>query len=150
MKKFAPTYHARERWVGRIVNPERFPHYNHCKKNCIDCHRELAVIQNIVSRSCPDIDLAMCIALRRCVSENQIVTDHNFLKSIRNKYEDDKNLKFYTNGKAVFVVLERIDDVPLILSIMTEDMIDGTIIKNTQKEDLKTVFNRWKQEAKRK
>ena len=150
MRNFAPTYHARERWVGRIVNPDRFPHYNHCKKNCIDCYRDLVVIQSIVSRSCPDIDLAICIALNRCVRENMLVTDYTFLQVVRKKYGEDRNLKFYTNGKAVFVLLERINDIPVVLSILTYDMIDGTVIKNTEQEDLKTVFNRWKREARSK
>ena len=148
------TKHARERWVTRIADPERFTHLNSCKRirrNCSECGWDLNAAHSTIRECRRGIDIAIVSAYRRARDDKMFVTDENFKEAIRKRY-GEKNLKFYNDGRAVFVVLDPAPDldIPVLLTIMTPDMIDGMVFQVMEPADMKAVFDRWKREMKRK
>ena len=141
--------HARERWIVRIVNPTRYAHLDQCT-GCEVCTSLLHELRNIVKIGARQIDGRIAATFRHARDKNSRVTDVSFLEAIRKKHGDEAAFfDFLVNGNAVMMLSRRPEqEVPLLVTVMTTDMIDGTVIRRMSNEEMKTVFQRWKTEAK--
>lgn len=142
------TSHARQRWVERIADPKRYGHLKRCHlENCEKCSSLLYDIHGIIKAYGKTIDGAIVQRYRRAKTENSKVTDVSFLKAMAKQHGDLACFEFLRSENAVFMTkLE--ENTPILITVMGIGMIDGTVLRNFSKEELKTVFHRWKREIK--
>jgi hypothetical protein len=87
---------------------------------------------------------------RQARTNGDRVTDVSFQEAVKKRYREEAGqFDFLISGKAILVTALRPDaDTPILLTVMTTDMIDGMVIRNLNTEELKTVFKRWRHESK--
>lgn len=141
------TTHARERWLERIVDPQRYSHLKQCP-GCQKCNDLLFDIRYIIKQYGRDIDRSIIRRLMCAKESGAKVTDPAFQESIKKQYPNEK-LEFYVDGDAVFVIGDDpTKPIPVLLSVLTYDMIDGTLLRGaTNKQELDAVFKKWHFEA---
>lgn len=141
------THHARERWVERISDPDKYSHLSTCQ-GCAVCHRLMNQIKTAVEFAKRHIDYEIMRRYRYARRENHVVNDVSFLQAQLKLYREDFPLyEFYQNGNAVFIIKNDVKP-PVLTTILSQDMIDGTAIRTMKGSEMKEVFNRWKFENK--
>jgi hypothetical protein len=149
------TNHARERWLERVVDPKRYEHLRTCrcpKVNCPECTSLIHDIRGILRLSRRVIDGRIASCYRNARDNNKRVTDISFIEAINKRYGEEiaANMDFLiSQSGAAILVTARKEDTPVIKTILTADMIEGTIFRNLNKDELKQVFSRWKHERRR-
>jgi hypothetical protein len=151
------TNHARERWLERIVDPKRYEHLTTCpcpKVNCSQCTSLIHDIRDILRFDRRVIDARIASCYRDARDHGRKLTDVSFLEAIKKRHGDEvagaSEFLISHSGKAVLVILKKDNDPPVLKTILSADMVEGTIFRNLEGEDLKKVFNRWKHERKMK
>lgn len=144
------TKHARERWVERIADPKRYSHLLSCNKNCPTCAKLHYDIKNVIEVAGHSIDGQIAAAYKEARNKNTVITDKNFIQ-VQKQFGDYHKFKFYSarNNKAILIVAidkRTTEGLPLLLSVLTPDMVDGTVINCSN--NIKAVFNNWKHEVK--
>lgn len=144
------TTHARERWVERILCPERYTHLRTCKnpRNCSQCQAQVAEINMMISRSCREIDRSIIRRYFAALKDENYVIDPNFHAAIRQRYGQEE-FTFLKDHSAVFVVAHPPDEpIPVLKTIMSLDMIEGMVMQvfGNDQEAMKKVFERWRHE----
>lgn len=146
------THHGRERWVERIVDSDHYRHLRICRKGCETCISLINDLRGMIRLGGRSIDKEIIKRYLIARNENNIVTEKTFIDAIKKHYERDADhLNFYRSGKAVLVVRTRPDEYsPVLLTVMSNEMLDGMVINTTNNHDLKTIFRRWHHEQNRK
>ena len=144
------TAHARERWVERVLCPDRYKHLQTCKRvqSCETCHSQMQEIKSMISRSCREIDRGIVRRYFAALESEAYVVDVNFHAAIRKRYGSEE-FSFLKDHSAVFVVAHPPGEpVPVLKTVMTLDMIDGMVFQvfGNDKEAINTVFERWRHE----
>lgn len=142
------TQHARERYIVRVVDPQKFGHLETCK-GCGQCVNLLYEI-NILMRSMrKHMDRHISRQALKCMEQNEKVTDPLFLQTIKTHYPKEvfEETTYYidrsTPTPLIFVVKK--GDPPILKTVLTWDMIDGTILRHCQNQEETTkVFKTWK------
>jgi hypothetical protein len=142
--------HGRQRWIERVVDPKRYKHLSICKiPNCEECKSLMFDIRNVIKTLGHRIDSQISGAFLEARDAGRKVTDVSFIEAIRRKEILRDELDFYlTNRKGTVIAVTR-NDPPVLVTILSNDMIDGTVIRNNDRDSMKTVFQRWKYEARR-
>jgi len=152
------THHARERWLERVVDPKRYAHLSSCRDGCPTCISLINDIQDVVRTMTRKLDGNIYRAWKTAVEQGNYVTNSLFIQTVKKaygKHADTLEFPIYNSGRerVVFVTAIRPDrfnpteNVRLLLTVMTIGMLEGQVIQQTAKEDMGTVFDRWKFEA---
>lgn len=143
------TSHARQRWIERIADPTRYEHLRTCR-GCETCTSLINDIRNILRVAGRSIDGVIVRRYRKARDEGNRVTDISFQEAVKKKeeilrqYREPRELEFLVSENAILVVAKKPDqDTPVLLTIMSEDMIEGTIFRTLDPSELKRVFKRW-------
>ena len=137
------TRHARERWVERIIDPKRYDHYRLCRVGCPTCVDLAYDMMNTIRIAGRGIDRDISQRFRSA----RPVEDQVFLKAVGQTH-DLASHAIKRDDKAVFVTLKA--EIPVLGTVMSIDMMTGTIIRNNSGNNLKNVFSSWKHEVKAK
>lgn len=139
------TNHARERWLERIVDPQSYSHLSRCTgcQKCLDLQLRM---KEVIERVGKNINREIVKRYRIARMANAEVTDELFLQAVRKlNFEDFDRLQFFRDGKAVFVI-KKVDNeqAPLLITVLSQDMIDGLVIQRSSLTEMKNVFKQWK------
>ena len=140
------TGHARQRWVERIVDPKRYAHLSTCKDNCETCQSLLYDIRMVLQHAGKGIDKEIIYYYDAAIHQNLRITDANFIAAMKEKHGKIDHFDFLYYKTAILLVKK--ETPPVLLTVMTLDMIDGTVFRNFDTDGLKTAFKRWKFETK--
>lgn len=151
------TNHARERWVERIVDPTRYEHLSKCHETeCETCRSLVHDIHGALRIARRQIDGRILHCYLAAKEADNRVKDLSFKEAIAKRQAEfyGKNLEwvdFWISGRAVLMVSKTPqEETPTLITVLTNDMIDGTVIKDTPLPDLKKTFKRWKHQARQK
>lgn len=146
------TSHARQRWIERIADPRRYAHLATCKTpGCSECVSKLHDIRAAIRCSRRYIDGEIARRVREAKAAGGVVKDVNFMAAVRKRYGEERDFLFLQDHSAVFVIVNPPDeDIPVLLTVMSLDMIDGTVIQTFKGDEMKAVFSRWKHERRQK
>ena len=142
------TTHARQRWMERVVDPERYSHLKGCKVSCCEeCLTKIQEIRNILRDSRRNVDSEIARRVREARAAKAVVKDMNFMAAIKKRYGEEKVFEFLQDHSAVYVITHPPNEPsPVLLTVMSLDMIDGMVFQTFKPEELKPVFERWKHE----
>lgn len=143
------TNHARERWLERIADFQSYSHLSQCT-GCHKCKVLVNQMREVINHLGKNLDKEITKRYRVSRMANAEVTNATFLQAVQKlNFEDFDRLQFFRDGKAVFVI-KKVDNeiAPLLITVLSLDMIDGLVIQRFDKNEMKDVFNRWKFEAK--
>lgn len=144
------TNHARERWVERVVDATRYEHLSKCKvgSGCGTCESLINDIHGALRMARKQIDGRILACYLSAKQANDRVTDVSFMETIAKTHGSDaKHMDFLISGIAILVVSQKPEEeTPQLLTVLTKNMIDGTVVKNTPVPEMKKVFKRWKHE----
>lgn len=140
------TNHARERWVERVVDPKRYEHLHKCRgEGCEQCVTLLHDLRNAVKICGRGIDGKIAAAYRIAKEEGRHVTDLSFIEAVKKRYGIRGRVDFLlTPSNKVLVVCYNEEEIPVLKTILTQDMVDGFVIMTSNNDDMKTVFKRWR------
>jgi hypothetical protein len=140
------TNHARERYVERVLNPDKYGHLSGCHvESCQECVHLLHDLRNHIKMGRQYIDMG----LRENISKAQNIKDPNFLEIIRKHYPQENNYQFLQYRQAIYVIIHPAKEPsPELLTVMTFDMIDGMVIQKASYNELGVYFDRWKRDVK--
>lgn len=145
------TSHARFRWVERIDSPQKYAHLSVCKLGCETCQILLHSLNEHLRIARKYIDRAILHAYQAAIYQNTRVLDYNFMWAVLKLHgeEEAEHLEFLIYKNAVLVVKKSDAQIPVIKTILSHDMIDGTALqafrKGKERDDL---LKRWKFEDK--
>ena len=149
MKKYPLTItkHARERYVVRISDPNRYRHLTQCRVGCSECIRLDTELFNVLKAYRSNIDRTLSGRVLSLIKNNQKVTDTDFIRTMEKAYQiefsNGEAREYYQDDKAVYVITREPDGHPVLITVLSEDMIDGSVLKyNTSNS--KEILNRWK------
>jgi hypothetical protein len=144
------TPHARQRYIERISSPKLFAHLGTCRRPSCDTCVSLAIrIRHTTQAARKYIDREIRDKLGKAQADGAHVKNPSFLEVIRKVYPTDRNFEFLMYGTAVFVIVNPADEPsPVLLTVMSVDMIDGMVIQSSTTDELTVYFDRWKREAK--
>src|SRR6185312_3189837 len=140
------TLHARERWVERIVDPRHYHHLRTCT-GCEKCNSLIRDLQGAIRYCGKQIDRVIAGRFKTAKENGKKVVDVSFLEAFKKQHgSESEEYDFYQSGNAVFVVRQnsKEGEPPILITVLSEDMIDGTVIRTMNSEELKSVFKRWK------
>ena len=153
----AITTHARERWIERIVDSTRYAHLGLCKNkisNCARCSELMYDIRNAVLIAARNIDREIHRRYSYCKENNLYIKDKLFLEAMKKEHgEDMQYMEFLLNGNAVFMTSTKRPNwfenknpapVPTLITVLNYGMIEGTVFKRFDGEEIKTAFRTWK------
>lgn len=135
------TNHAKERWITRIISPEHYSHLNMCT-GCEKCTSLIHDINSALKMSGNGISNS----IRKSFANAEVVNDPHLLEAIEKHYP---GRVMYRNKNAVFVTKTDGEKI-VIVSIMSFDMLDGTLIRTKSKQEISSLFKRWKFESRHK
>lgn len=139
---FRITSHARERYITRILNPEKYHHLSVCGSYCDECNSLFIDLHNQVNSTARWVDKEIIRKIRYAADNNQTVKDIKFNKVL----ERSNNLRgatYFYYENVIFAVRNG-----MIITVLPNDMIDGTTILLTPKYLERNLFKSWKREAK--
>jgi len=65
------------------------------------------------------------------------------LETMRKQYGDEvSQYTFYQHGGAIFMVKQ--EETPVLVTILSEDMLEGTVIRKANPEEMNQIFARWR------
>lgn len=137
--------HARERWLERIVSPNRYSHLRFCT-GCGTCRSLIEEMRLILIRARRGIDKEICSRYRKARELGNEINNEIFKKAKIELYPGE-NLEFYFESNVVFVVVYKLKDKgqidPVLATVLSSEMIEATYLKlaNT-KEELKRIFSK--------
>ena len=142
------TRHARERWIERIADPQRYQHLKSCA-GCQTCNSLLYDLRQAAELCARQISGRLADLYREAKAANRKVTDPTFLQIIKERSEPNKNYDFLVSNspKAILMLSIQTEGPPVLVTILSGDMLEGTIFRHCNREDLQKVFGRWKFEA---
>jgi hypothetical protein len=148
--KLLITVHARQRWVERILCPDRYVHLRTCKrpKQCVTCIAQMAEINAMIDRSCREIDRNIIRRYFAAKEAESYVLDPNFHAAIRQRFGDEE-FTFLKDHSAVFAISHPPNEpIPVLKTVMSLDMIEGMVFQvfGNDREAIQTVFERWRHE----
>lgn len=150
------TEHARQRWIERAVDPKRYQHLSQCRRGCAICIQLIHDIRGVMRMMKREIDGSISRRALAAIQANERVNEPLFLEAIRKKWPEDALGKEHYMDRTgrntiIFAISREPDGRPVVVTVLTWDMIDGTVLMANQgdKESLKRVFETWKREAKR-
>lgn len=146
------TVHARQRWMERVADPKHYAHLSKCKvPNCDQCNSLMHDLRNAIRCARRHIDGAIARRVREAREAGSFVKDVNFMRAVKKRYGEDRDFTFLQDHSAVFVIVNPPDEpTPVLLTVMSLDMIDGTVIQTFKGDEMKPVFERWKHERRQK
>jgi hypothetical protein len=100
-------------------------------------------IRNIIAFDQKAINGRICARALSVIEASQKVEDPVFLETIRKYYVDSKNKDFYEDRDFVYVLTNN-TEIPVLVTLLSRDMIDGTVIMKTEKPEMTNVFKAWK------
>lgn len=138
------THHARQRWVERFQDPKSFSHLSECRRErCEQCATLLHRLRFILKHNVRRIDGAIAGRFREARDANNVVTDYSFLETMRKQYGDEvSQYTFYQHGGDIFMVKQ--EETPVLVTILSEDMLEGTVIRKANPEEMNQIFARWR------
>lgn len=138
------TNHARKRWLQRIIDRQRYEHMRMCRQpNCPVCDKLDCDCVGAIRAAHRSITARIAAAWRQAVS----VSNQDFLRVFTERYADHAGeFKFTQYEEAIFVT--RYDkEVPTLVTIYHQDMLNETVWRDASPAHLRQVFQRWKREA---
>lgn len=146
------TSHARQRWIERIADPTRYAHLATCKVyQCPECNSKIQDIHRAIRCARRYIDGEIARRIREAKAADSYVRDVNFMAAVKKRYGEERDFTFLQDHSAVFVIVTPPEEPsPVLLTVMSLDMIDGTVFQNFSGDEMKAVFSRWKHERRQK
>lgn len=145
------TPHARARFVERITSPNLFSHLSsRCRiSGCPECVSLTIQLKQTIEVSRRYLDEAIRKRIWKAQQNNSRVTDTNFLEIVSKTYPSNRDFDFWQDDEgAVFVIVKPPDEPsPVLLTVLSFEMVDGFVIKSASKEELQNYFDRWKMAA---
>ena len=142
------TKHARERWLERIADPERYQHLSKCRvSGCCECASKARDIVGSIAAYGRQIDGEMARRVREARAAKSLVKDANFMAAIKKRYGEEQVFEFLQDHSAVFVIVHPTNEpTPVLKTVMSLDMIDGMVFQVFKHDNMAPVFERWKHE----
>jgi len=143
--------HARERWIERIADPKRYEHLRTCP-GCGTCVNLLHDIRRFIQLGGRYIDREIASRFKVALEAGSRVVDASFLEAFKKQFGENVPYEFDQNGRAVFVIAKNNTEgePPILVTVLTDEMIDGTVIRKMSTDEMKTVFKRWQFEIRQK
>jgi len=134
--------------MERVVDPQRYGHLKGCKTSgCEECRSKMQEMRNILRDNRRNIDSDIARRVREARAAKSLVTDLNFMAAVKKRYGTERVFEFLQDESAVFVIVHPPNEPsPVLLTVMSLDMIDGMVFQTFKPEELKPVFERWKHE----
>jgi hypothetical protein len=147
MYKLKIQPHARERWVERVVDYNRYSHLEGCKTpNCEKCRSLIGDIRYIIQTLKSRLDSQILAAFMDAKEADRRVTDYNFLKTVEKRYDSARYDFWELRSGHVFVTTN--DEIPpALITVLRREQLDGTVIRDSSPAELKQAFKRWQFEA---
>lgn len=145
--KLLVTQHARLRWVERAVDYERYKHLRYCQSNkCLQCQELRADLDLVVRNVKFYLDNSIQEYYREAVEADRWVRTGLFLEAIEKQYGKRDYVSFLQTKKGAILVL-RVDseDMYVLLSVLSNDMLESTVFRNAVTNDeFKAIFGKMK------
>lgn len=150
------THHARQRWLERVVDPKKYIHLRRCGDggNCGICIQLIHELRDIMRNVRASLDRSISGRALAAIRNNERVTDPLFLDAIKRWFAEERvePTEHYIDRQGpntiVFAIRREPDGRPIVVTVLTWDMIDGTILMANM-DDPKKVFDAWKRQARR-
>lgn len=135
------THHARERWVERIMEPVRFAHLAACRRpGCETCDSLRTERSSVIRGAKRSVDGSLAASFR---AATEPVCNRLFMQAVAKRYgRQADRLGFRKNGNAVFVVAK--EAPPVLLTVMSQDMVQGLIFMTLDHRELRPMFEELK------
>jgi hypothetical protein len=153
------TYHARQRWLERVADPKKYRHLVTCPDGgrCGICIQIIHELRDILRTYRQSLDRTISGRALAAIRHNDRVKDPMFLEAIRKKWPEDhcgaSEHYFDPNShqSIIFAIKREPDGRPVVVTILTWDMIDGTVLmtNGNDPEAMQRVFKSWKSQARR-
>jgi hypothetical protein len=148
------TTHARQRYVERAVDPQKYGHLGKCG-GCETCDTLIREIDTTLLTIGRQIDRRICRRVMDAIRGGEKVTNPLFLEALRKRMPKEavEDTVYYIDRSReepiIFAVRKRDEKTNVLLTVMSYDMIEGTILRacNTH-EDATKVLKRWKFQSK--
>jgi hypothetical protein len=148
------THHARQRWLERVVDPKKYLHLRRCSDggNCSICIQLIHELRDIMQNVCASLDRSISARALASIRNNERVTDPLFLDSIKRWFAEEwvEPTEYYIDRQGqntiVFVIRREPDGRPIVVTVLTWDMIDGITMMANMK-DSKKFFDIWKRQT---
>jgi hypothetical protein len=141
------SVHGEQRWVERIVDPKRYNHLESCRTDsCETCNSLIQDIRRVLANCGPAIRRRIQDCYSYAKEQDRRITDPSFLQAVGTRFNMTTS-EFYQMSNGILVVATD-SNPPTLVTVLSLDMLTGTVFRNLRGDDLKEVFGRWKFETK--
>lgn len=141
------TQHGRLRWVERAADYERYKHLRYCQSNkCLQCQELCADLDFVARNVKARLDSSIREYYREAVEADRWVQAGLFYEAIEKQYGKRDYVSFLQTKKGAILVL-RVDgeDMHVLLSVLSNDMLESTVFRNAVTSDeFKAIFSKMK------
>jgi len=148
-KPVVVTSHARERWMERVADPDRYSHLHHCRLGCATCVSLLHDMRSILSNIKRIIDQEIATRTTAAIKGNNRVQEDYVLELAR-KLFPEKKCDYYRDVRKPHVILVLTYDTigPVVVSVLTQELLEGVAMRAADsKEARQNLFRHWKHQA---